>query len=217
MSRDINGAFHNGNYSEWSTRQVINYRRYRFEKEWSVYRCQWDARDQGPGPRSSTCRVICPARSNVSRWYTLSEYEARLQRASERSGILSLRRSRMETSSSMMPRNSSGDFLSRGRLLMRSGSALRATDVCSPVVGRYCNKRYDIGNEIQEHYWNLQHSPFSSREKNNASKKIIFLSHSFAMFITYILFICWLKYVVKKIAEWSLSSWHYETQKDYSC
>lgn len=72
----------------------------------------------------------------IRRTFTTSEREKRDPL------VTTLPPSRMETSSSMMPRNSSGDFLSRGRRsLMRSGSALRATDVRPPVVGRYCNKR----------------------------------------------------------------------------
>lgn len=74
---------------------------------------------------------------------------ARLDRASEwesvvpRYDALCRRRSRMETSSPMMPRNLSGEasLLSRVRNVcvraVRSGSALHATDVCSPppVIG----------------------------------------------------------------------------------
>lgn len=70
----------------------------------------------------------------IRRMFTTSEREKRGPL------VTMLPSSRMETSSSMMPRNPSGDFLSRGR---SSGSILRTTNVHSSIIDRYCNEICD--------------------------------------------------------------------------
>lgn len=150
-------------------------------------------------PRTIQCFSLVHARLGI---------RTRLRRVSERGASLrrSVLLSRMETSSSMMPRNPSGDFLSRARR-SRSRGAFRkrsSRNWRSPSGCGYCNEcsaaRYRERLKTESMHYRNVHLQFSNRDDKKILKprkeylSLIFFDKSFyfgvllLFYISYYLF-----------------------------